>query len=804
MNGFHSMATRLAVYTLAPLVVLMLFAAWLDNRHARRAMLDMAETAAVNLAESVSEELQGVLRSTRTGIEAFSLPLSRLPDAHTENVVPLIREALERFPLVFGSTLAFDPSGGEPEAPYVYREGDDIVVTSLAGDDYRYWEWPWFQQPMTTGEPVWSPPYFDDGGGNVSMVTYSVPLLSAERKAILTADIRLGFLSDLVASDLLGQQGIVFIFDESGRLVSHPEASWVMHEDLSTLATTLQLPALANIPAAVASGGFFWLRPAEGINESVVGGEASEPGRLFIRPLNEAGWGIAVYFSDQDFMASINSATRNRLLFGLGIMALLATILVTVSFRSLHPLGILASRTRLIAQGDFSAETPGLDRADEIGRLSRAFHQMQLHLEHFIDDLTRETAARERIEGELSTARQIQESLVPSPSPDMGDLPLDLRALLRPARTVGGDLYNYVMLDENRLFFVIGDVSDKGIPAALFMAQANALLIAATSHHTDPGDVLDVVNRELSHDNEFCMFVTLMVGLLDVRDGRLTLANAAHDPPLLLATDGQARWLQVDGGPPAGVDADATFDSHHFQLAAGDTLVLYTDGVTEALSPADELFGSERLENALRGHRPDSAEAVRDRLVHAVDAFCDGAEAADDMTLLVIRQAFRAATADLEGDIAVSVEPGCHATVVQRLQSVLADSGNTRLDPADLELVVEELVTNVVKYSGLGPADTLNVRWRASADALVLWLEDQGVAFDPLADRDMPGGDDREHGGMGLVLLRSLTDAGHYERDGDTNRLRIVFGSLDESAAAMESAHSPTRGTNAPDEGDQA
>ncbi len=786
MNGFRSLATRLAFYTLTPLVLLMLVASWMDNRASRKTMISMAETAAMNLSDSVREELQGILRSTRTGIEAFSMPLARLPEANTATVVPLLQEALARFPLIFGSTLAFDPATDGPEAPYLYRQDGQIVTTSLAGDDYRYWEWPWYRRPLEEGAPVWSAPYFDEGGGDVSMVTFSVPMVAGGRQAVLTADIRLGFLSEILASNLLGHEGVVFVFDDQGLLVSHPVESWVLDRDLGRLAKSLNIPSLAEVSPTVARGEDLWLRPESGIDERIVGGLADRPGRLYIRPLNEAGWGIAVYFSDQDFLSDINVATRNRLLFGLGIMLLLAAIMVTASYRSLQPLGALAARTRQIAQGDFSAETPGLDRKDEIGRLSRAFHQMQVHLEHYIDDLTRETAARERIEGELSTAKQIQASLVPMTAPDFGELPLDLSALLRPARAVGGDLYNYRMLDDSRLFFVIGDVSDKGVPAALFMAQANALLVAAAHHQDDPGDILNTVNEALCEDNEFCMFVTLMVGLLDTRDGSLLLANAAHDPPLGLDAHGQARWLDVGGGPPVGIDDTAKYQSQRYRLDPDDTLVLYTDGVTEALSPDDELFGDERLRAALAGHAPGNAQAVQDRLVTAVDHFCDGAPAADDLTLLVLRYTGDGGdrqagpgveAARCEGTLSTPVTTSAHHAVFDRVQAALDQAGNTTLDPGDVRLVVEEVLTNIVKYAGLGPDGRVDVAWSADENSLQVTFEDRGVAFDPLADRELTGNEDHSEGGMGLVLLQSLTDEREYTRLDGVNRLRLVFGS---------------------------
>lgn len=640
MSGFRSLSTRLVIAMLVPLSLLLLAATWIETRTASRTMIATGETAAANLGAMVKEELQGVLRSTKSGAEALAIPLSRLPAVDEGMALEMLGQSLDRFPLVYGSALAIEPGpDGEGQfAPYIRRDGNDRISTSLAGDDYRYWEWPWFTEPLEGGRSSWSDPYYDEGGGEVRMVTYSVPLALDGRRAVLTADIELGFLSDIANSNLLGRPGAVLVFDRGGHLVAHPQDDWLLQRRLSEIAQEQGLNALAAVPSAVAAEEELWLRPEDGMHEGVIGGDPSRPGRLLVLPLKEAGWGIGVYFSDADFLADIEAATRFRLLFALTLLILLASTLALVSLRSLRPLGELANRTRAIAHGEFKGATPGLERKDEIGRLSRAFHTMQDQLQHYIEDLTQATAARERMDAELTTARLLQHALLPREQPDHEDVGADLAATLNSARGVGGDLFNYLRLDEDRLFFVIGDVSDKGVPAALFMTRANALIKGAAGRGETPEAVLDVVNRSLSEENELCMFVTLLAGLLDLRTGRLRLASAGHDAPLKVSAGGEVDWVPLDNGPPVGLDEDAIFTGHDLQLDEGDTLFTYTDGVTEARNPDGVMFGEERLEAVLRGSASRDAAALLSAVHEAVEHFAAGAEPADDLTLLVVRR----------------------------------------------------------------------------------------------------------------------------------------------------------------------
>src|SRR5690349_17946229 len=250
--------------------------------------------------------------------------------------------------------------------------------------------------------------------------------------------------------------------------------------------------------------------------------------------------------------------------------------------------------------------------------------------------LEAETRAREKLETELDIARRIQMDMLPTGGSENSEL-YDLAARLVPARAVGGDLYDYFHLG-GKLYFMVGDVSGKGVPAALFMARAKTLFATVARHETDLGDVLTQVNHGLCADNEAAMFATLFAGTIDLDTGELRCAVGGHEPPILIPASGEAaRVVPVNGGPALGLHPEAAFPTIPCALRPGDAFVLYTDGVTEAEAEQGGFFTDERLLELLSGVQKISAAAIADRVLGAVREFAGKASQSDDITVLVLR-----------------------------------------------------------------------------------------------------------------------------------------------------------------------
>ena len=296
---------------------------------------------------------------------------------------------------------------------------------------------------------------------------------------------------------------------------------------------------------------------------------------------------------------------------------MLALFLMVYSIirRLARPLEKFSESARQIALGRFDVKLPNVHSNDEIKDLHDSLSYMQHSLSAYVTELQATTASKERIESELSIAREIQMGMIPKifpPYPDRNDV--DLHAILHPAKEVGGDLYDFY-INDNRLYFVIGDVSGKGIPASLFMAITRSLFRTLSQQAVSPARIVTEMNNSISDNNESNMFVTLIVGILDLQTGILKLSNAGHNPPFIIYPDGEVSLLEFKTYLFAGVMEDVVYSDEEITLKEGSKLFLYTDGVTEAEDIDKQLYGEEKLLEVLSQNTSSDVRSTVDAVV---------------------------------------------------------------------------------------------------------------------------------------------------------------------------------------------
>ncbi|MCB2185274.1 MAG: SpoIIE family protein phosphatase [Deltaproteobacteria bacterium] len=533
---------------------------------------------------------------------------------------------------IFGMAAAFAPgvlcAPGQKTCPYAYRSNQGIKTLDLAENYDNYLLADWYQVPALTGQPQWSEPYFDEGGGNIIMTTYSVPMIrDGQVLGVITVDVALDKLGRQVQSLAVSREGWPFLVTARGTFLAAPKPDWVMRESLFSLAEGLSRPDLRSLGKRMLRGGSgvevlqSWL----------------DPRRIWLAyaPVKGMGWSLGVVEPEEEILAPAWSLAKKQGLtavFGLAALVGVVWLLVLGLTRPLKRLALGASR---LASGDLGTKVEGVRPGDEVGDLAQAFNGMVDDLQRYIGELTTTTAAKERIESELDMARQIQMSILPRTYPAFPHAPqFDLFATTVPAREVGGDFYDFFMLDERRLALVVGDVSGKGIPAALFMTVARTLVKNAASHYPDPATVLAEVNAQLLPDNEMCMFVTMFYGVYDLDNGKLTFANAGHPPPLLRPAGGQTSQMPQTMGMALGIMDGVELEQGELELGVGDEILVFTDGLDEAVNPAGEMFGLERVREWLDLEPPKAAPDVLKELRDYHKEFTGPEEAFDDLTLL--------------------------------------------------------------------------------------------------------------------------------------------------------------------------
>ena len=269
-------------------------------------------------------------------------------------------------------------------------------------------------------------------------------------------------------------------------------------------------------------------------------------------------------------------------------------------------------------------------RGDEVGDLAQAFQRMETELENSIENLKKTTSTKERMESELNIGREIQMSMIPlifPPFPDRKEIVI--YGTMEPAREVGGDFYDFFFIDEDRFCFCIGDVSGKGVPAALFMAVTKTLIKSRAADDYSPASIITHINDELSRHNEAFMFVTIFIGILNTKTGTFLYTNAGHNPPYIKRKDGSIEQIDQLHGPVAGAISGLTYKEDKTSLSKKDILLLYTDGITEARNREKEFFSDKRLAEVLSSFEDISAEDIVNSTVSEVKRFEDGADQAD-------------------------------------------------------------------------------------------------------------------------------------------------------------------------------
>ena len=568
-------------------------------------------------------------------IQGLALSVQDL-DADPRSAARLVRRTVYRYDELYGAAVAYDPN--DPElyghvAPYAYMKDGTVRYKDLGSGGAAYEMNDWFQLPYQLADPVWTEPYYSAGGSDVLTATYAVPVSfrgdHGSVSAVVTGDVSLRWLTNTLEGLDLGQTGYAFLISRNGTFIAHPDPAMIMNESIFSVAEARREPSLRAIGRDMTAKrrGFVSF---DGLRHL----EPDEPSYLVYTPIESTGWSLGIVYARSEVVSGV--VALSRLQWGISLVGICALVVVAlvVSRSITRPLLLLDRATRTLAQGQLDAPLPKARGRDEIARLTTSFGRMRDDLQEHIEELRRTTAERERIESELRIASSIQMSLVPRtfpPYPERDDL--DLFAVLEPAREVGGDFYDFFLLDEDHLCLAVADVSGKGVPAALMMAVGRSFLRSFAREGGGPADILARLNDELSEDNETCMFVTMFLAVVDLRSGSVLYASAGHNRPFVITAGGDVTQLPRIRGMALGAKVGVSYDESALELAAGDVLFLYTDGVSEAMDADGAVFGEDRLGVEL-GRLRGSCASLLGALLETLRRHADGVEQSDDITMV--------------------------------------------------------------------------------------------------------------------------------------------------------------------------
>ncbi len=455
---------------------------------------------------------------------------------------------------------------------------------------------------------------------------------------------------------------------------------------------------------------------------------------------------------------------------GLTLLFIFCTIAI---YRMVKPLQLFAESAMNIAQGNLDTPLPEIQSQDELLQLRNSFEYMQASLKQHIEDLKNTTSSQLRLQSELTIAHDIQMGMIPTIFPERDDL--DLFASMTPAKEVGGDLYDFI-LEGDEFFFIIGDVAGKGVPASLYMAVTRTLFRNLAGNYQSVANIMREMNHAIASTNDSMIFVTAFIGVLDLKTHHLTYCNAAHNAPVIQMADGSCRLLDVITNLPIGLEDHFNYEEQHIPFPVDTSLLLYTDGLTEAMyiaSASDrKLFGEERVLHDLEKNKNASAIEVVDYLKQHVTVFADGTEQGDDLTLMFLRHGSSQKNAS-HGPRRIIMKN--EMSEVSRMRgfffSVCREHDVDEETAKMLNLAIEECVANVINYAyPRGTRGHVELTAKIIDGQLTLVIKDHGIPFDPTGHEDIDveaGLNDRPIGGLGIFLAKTIMDTMAYERTVD-------------------------------------
>ena len=599
----------------------------------REAVRQEAIHRATTILDRTSLQVEGILNRVEVATNMTVWLVQRHPNV-ADSMFVYSEGTLRNNPVFYSCSIAFEPyyfkEYGRYFSAYSKYEGDSIRTLQGGSDNYQYFFMDWYLMPTLLGHPCWTDPYMDlDAPTNTyAMVTTYCQAIKNKQGAVIgviNTSLSINWLSQTISAVKPYPNSYSIMIGRGGTYFVHPDSTKITRQTIFT--QTMLEP-----DTALTALGHAMQRGEEGMRRMVIDGKDSY---VFYKPLGKTGCSMAIVCPESDIFGGFNRLRHTVMgIVFVGLLVMLC-VFINVITRELKPLHRLAREAETIASGNFDAELPDFERTDEIGQLSHSFGYMQQSLVRYIDELKLTTAQKASIESELNVASNIQMSMLPSVFPNREGL--DMHASMTPAKEVGGDLYGYLLKGDN-LYFCVGDVSGKGVPASLFMAQVTRLFRTLANQQMAPADICTHMNEALSGDeNPTNMFVTMFVGMVNLQSGHLKFCNAGHNPPVIGGGEHHGEFLQMLPNFHIGVLPGLEFQGEEIDTIKGRALFLYTDGLNEAENREHEQFGDDQLLSILRNTHFESAQQVVETLYNEVQRHRDGADPNDDLTMMCLR-----------------------------------------------------------------------------------------------------------------------------------------------------------------------
>ena len=714
-------------------------------------------------------------------------------------------------PQIIAMVVAYEPGMGPetPEGEYMrlarFEKGESKLI-----DGANYQDKEWYTSIKKSKTSRWQEPFIGDFITE-PIAIYTVPIFKTNETGekvfagVLAVDMSIDFLKDEVSSIPVSNSGYAMITTANNIAVAYPKkiAEGKRNQDI-VIKERRGLKDFDFDRRVRDTCGLFI--------GTVAGGEESA---IYYTTIHSNDWTFMVVWPIQKYREDQRAMRSLFLLMALGGYGVIFVIILLISFRVARPLKELAIAARKLGQGNFDVAIPKMKGGDEVAEFAWAFSNMLSELK---DNIEKQKDMK-RIERELDLARNIQLSMLSGEERDENsdDDRHELAPFLLPAKEVGGDFYDFFKIDNDHLCVVVGDVSGKGVAAALFMMVARIILRTMTKNLKSVVDAFNKTNYALAKRNKLDMFVTVWAGIIDLRTGHIDFASAGHNPPVVRHEDGSVEFIPSKAGLVMAAMEETVYKPQTFDMKKGDMLFLYTDGVTEATNSENKLFGDHRLLDAVRKCADLNTVNTCILVKNEIDKFVQDVPQFDDITMLAIKfngndepvweryektidVSGKGKSGELKSFVQDILTPMDGAKKVQMqdaweryekivdvipenqdiltafVEGILAPMDGSMKSQMQINIAIDEIYSNIVKFSGATRV-TLIVEVRKATLTARLTFIDNGKPYDPIqqADPDVTlSAEEREVGGLGIFIVKKTMDSVSYRRNGENNELAIT------------------------------
>ena len=542
-------------------------------------------------------------------------------------------DARQTLPQVLAVVVAYE-SGMAPKS----KPNENVMRLAQYADNEitlfngrNYFDKVWYKSTKNLQKGIWQEPFIGDFIRE-PIAIYTTPIYHKDSSGnkvfagVLCVDMSIAFLKETVASIPVSNSGYVVVLSANNTVIAHPQNDVIFKETLADFARGDDDQSVSDFEKTLHSmkkGLFMGFTPD--------GKETA----IYFSAMESNGWTFMIVWPAQKYLESQRSMEKMFAWMSFAGYVVMLILIFVITSRVSRPLNELASAANKLGSGDFNATIPRPSGRDEIAQFAWAFSNMRTSLKEHIE----KQKDLDRIESELDFAKDIQLGFLPMDEVEENseDEFHELTPFLRPAKEVGGDFYDFFKLDDGRLCVVVGDVSGKGVPAALFMMVSRIVLRTMAKNLKSVVEAFDNTNYELATRNRANMFVTIWMGFIDLKTGHVEFASAGHNPPVIRHKDGSVEFAKSKAGMVMAAMDDTHYKLQTLDLVPGDTLFLYTDGVTEATDKDNELFGNERLLDAVSKGGGESTKETCLYVKKQIDQFVGEAPQFDDITMLSLK-----------------------------------------------------------------------------------------------------------------------------------------------------------------------